>query len=417
MKNPILFPIIPVLIALTFFSCDKDDDNLTPEPDPTTITTPTELTAVLNDIYDECDAPGFAISVIKDDAVLYQKAFGKADLEGNKAYNNQTTQPIGSISKTFVAAAIVKAIEQGHFTLETDINDILPVELENPKQPNTIIKVKHLVTHTSGLLDNYEAYFQGYHILPGEDSSTEGADIFINGFGAQQREGIPLEYFLAEYYLEDGDLYSMDNFASTIPSSTWNYSNLATSLSAYLVEIATGTSFKEYVATNILRPLGMNKTAYDIADLNAANVAKLYWDKSTPLPSYANDSYPDGSINTCNEDFVKYLMDMMKGAKGESTTLFSAVGYEMLFDALLSEGKVPSGLAENQGVFWFLNGNDIKHDGSDPGTTCNLQFDKNGNSGYLLMTNMDASTDAHETAYFQLAGRIHNAVAEFIQNN
>lgn len=415
MKNSVLFSLIVLFLSMTTISCDKDDDNL--NSNPSIITTPAELTAALNNIYDDSDAPGFAVSVVKNDAVLYQQTFGKADIEGNKAYTNQTTQPIGSISKTFVAAAIVKAIEQGYFTLETDINDILPVEVKNPKQPDAVIKVKHLVTHTSGLLDEAEAYFQAYHILPGEDLSTEGAQLLMNGFGVQQRETLPLEDFLAEYYLEDGDLYSMDNFASTAPGSAWNYSNIATSLTAYLVEAATETPFKEYVTTNILQPLGMTKTAYNLANLDAANVAKLYWDKNTPLPLYNNDSYPDASINTCNEDFAKYLIDMMKGAKGQSTTLFSTTGYEMLFDALLPDGKVPTTLAENQGVFWFLNGNDIKHDGSDPGTTCNLQFDKNSDEGYLLMTNMDASTDEHETAYFQLAGKVHNAIAEFIENN
>lgn len=416
MKNPLLLSIIAIILSMTILSCEKDD-NLTPDPNPDTITTPAELTAALADIYDGSDAPGFAVSVIKNDALLYQQSFGKADIEGNKVYTNQTTQPIGSISKTFVAAAIVKAIEQGHFTLETDINDILPAEVKNPKQPNAVIKVKHLVTHTSGLLDNNEAYFQAYHILPGEDLSTEGSQLLLNGFGVQQRETIPLEEFLAEYYLDDGNLYSMDNFASTAPGSTWNYSNIATSLAAYLIEAATGTPFKEYVTTNILQPLGMTKTAYDLAGLNPDNAAKLYWDDSTPLPNYANDSYPDGSINTCNEDLAKYLLDMMKGAKGQSAALFSKQGYDMLFEALLPDGKVPIGLAENQGIFWFLDGSDINHDGSDPGTTCHLLFDKTSDSGYLLMTNMDASIDEHEDAYFQLVGKINNAIAEFIVNN
>lgn len=415
MKNSILLPIISILIALSFFSCEKDDNNLTPPP--TTVTTPAELTAALTEIYNEADAPGFAVSVVKNNVLIYQQAFGKADINGNKNYTNQTTQPIGSISKTFVAAAVVKAIEQGHFTLETDINDILPVEVKNPKHPNAVIQVKHLVTHTSGLLDDDEAYLQAYHILPGEDLSTAGSELLQNGLGIQQREAIPLEDFLAEYYLEDGDIYSMDNFASTAPGSTWNYSNIATSLAAYLVEAATKTPFKVYVTTNILQPLGMTKTAYDVADLNPLNVAKLYWDKNTPLPLYANDSYPDASINTCNEDFAKYLMDMMKGAKGQSTTLFSKESYDLLFDALLPNGVMHPSLGENQGVFWFLGNGDVKHDGSDPGTTCNLQFDEMGNAGYLLLTNMDASIDEHETAYFELAVKVQNAIAEFVQAN
>ena len=416
MQNPIFLAIIIVLFSLTISSCEKDNEN-NPTPNPPLISTPAELTTALTEIYSKSKVPGFAVSIVKNEAILYQNAFGKANIASNKSYTNQTTQPIGSISKTFVAAAIVKAIDQGYFTLETDINDILPVEIENPKQPDEIIQVKHLVTHTSGLIDNYEGYLQAYYIMPGEDLSTEGAQLLLNGFDVQQREGIPLEDFLAEYYLEDGDLYSLDNFASATPGTTWNYSNIAASLAAYLVEAATETPFKEYVTTNILQPLGMNNTAYDLADLSPANVATLYWDEHTPLPKYGNDSYPDGSINTSNEDLAKYLMDMMKGAKGQSTTLFSKEGYDLLFEALLPQGKVPLGLAENEGVFWFLDNGDIKHDGSDPGTTCNLQFDKNGDSGYLLLTNMDASTDEHGIDYVQLAGQVHSVIEAFIQNN
>lgn len=414
-KDIILFPILSILFVLTFLSCEKEDD--TPTPLPSTISTPAELTAALNEIYNDSDAPGFAVSVVKNDAVLYQRAFGKADIEGNKPYTNQTTQPIGSISKTFVAAAIVKAIEQGYFTLETDINDIIYGELKNPKQPDAVIKVKHLVTHTSGLLDNIEAYLQAYYILPGENLSTAGAQLLQNNFGVEQRLGIPLDDFLSEYYIEEGDLYSLENFTSNTPGSTWNYSNIATSLAAYLVEEATDTPFKEYVKINILQPLSMNNTAYDVADLNPSDLAQLYWNKETPLPLYANDSYPDGSIITSNEDLSKYLIDMMKGARGQSTTLFSKEGYDLLFNALLPNGVVPSVVGENHGIFWVLNNGNIQHDGSDPGTTCNLQFDQGGNVGYLFLVNMDASTDANESAYFEFADKAQTAIATFIEAN
>jgi len=413
MKNFFFFSVIAFLLSMSIISCDDDTDIQLPD----IINTPAELSAALNNISKDTEAPGFAVTVIKDNAVVLQEAFGYADLENNRAYTNQTMQPIGSISKTFIAAAIVKAIEQGYFTLETDINDILPVEVKNPKQPNAIIRVKHLVTHTSGLLDNDEAYFQAYHILPGEDLSTNGAQLLTNGFGVLQREGIPLEEYLAEYYLEDGDLYSMDNFAPVAPGTSWNYSNIASSLSAYLVAAATEMSFKEYVQINILQPLGMNNTAYDIADLNTSNLARLYWDKNTPLPNYANDSYPDGSINTSNEDLAKYLMAMMKGANGQASSLFSKEGYDLLFGALLPDGLTHPGVGDNQGIFWVLEDGDIKHDGSDPGTTCNLQFDEGGNAGYLILTNMDASTDEHEAAWYRLSAKIHATIAEFVQAN
>lgn len=413
MKNLFFISGIILLCTFIFISCETNkNETIAPR-----VSTPAELTSVLNTVYEASDAPGFALSVIKDNTIIYQQAFGLADITQNKTYTNQTIQPIGSISKTFVAAALVKAIEQGHFTLETPVNDILPFPLKNPKQPQANIQIKHLVTHTSTLLDNFEQYLEAYHILPEEDLSTDGAQLLTNIFGTTQRATKPLGNFLADYYLEDGAAFSMDNFASTNLGKAWNYSNIATSLAAYVVEVATKTPFKEYVAQNILAPLAMNNTAYDFSDLNTNQIAKLYWDKNTSLPAYANDSYPDGSLNTSNEDLAKFLMDMMQGRRGQSKTLFSKDGYDLLFGALLTNGLLPPSVGDNQGVFWILQDGFIRHDGSDPGTTCNLWFDQTGSVGYLLLTNMDASTTEHEIAWANLSAKIQSHVNTFIQAN
>lgn len=410
-----LLTLLTLILLFVSTSCSKEDNG--PSTPPSSITTPAALTTALTEIYQDSDAPGFAVSIVKNDAVIYQQTFGQANIEENRAYSNQTVQAIGSISKTFVAAAIVKAIEQGHFTLETNINDILPIQLVNPKQADRPILVKHLVTHTSGLLDNIEVYLAGYHILPGEDLSGTGAQLLQEALGASQRTTADLDEFLAEYYLQDGDLYTPNNFSANHPGTAWNYSNIATSLAAYLVETATGIDFRTYVSSNILEPLGMNHTAYDIGAFDPQQVATLYWDKNTPLPAYFHESYPDGSLMTSNEDLSKYLLDMMKGVKGQSSTLFSPAAYELLFTSLLPNGVVPASLAKNQGVFWFLENNTIQHSGADPGTTCILEFDRSGESGYLLLTNMDQSTEEHSAAWSQFSANAEQAINAFIQAN
>jgi len=413
MKNTLLNTITILFLLFVLLSCGDDDIDTTISH----ITSPEELTAALTTIHSESLAPGFTVSIVRDKDIIYQNSFGKSNIENNKSYNNKTIQPIGSISKTIVGAAIVKAIDQGHFTLETNINDILPLDLINPKQPDMTIKVRHLVTHTSGLLDEQEAYFNAYHILSGEDTNTPGYDLLTNELGLQQREPNTLEDFLGEYYLEDGDHYSLDNFASTSPGENWNYSNIATSLAAYLIESTTSKPFNDYVRSNILEPLGMSNTSYANSTEDDSNNATLYWDLETPLPKYGNDSYPDGSIHTNNEDLSKFLLDMMNGAKGQSTILFSKESYALLFEALLPTDISNLAIGENQGVFWLLDDDNIKHDGSDPGTTCNLQFNEDGNTGYFFLSNMDASTAAHQTAYFDLSNQVHNAIMEFIQSN
>lgn len=407
--------LLALLFSLLSTSCSKEDNG--PNTPPSSIITPAALTTALTEIYQDSNAPGFAVSVVKNDAIVYQQTFGQANIEENRPYSNQTIQPIGSISKTFVAAAIVKAIEQGYFTLDTDINDILPVELINPKQPNNTILVRHLVTHTSGLLDNMEVYFSGYHILPGEDLSGTGAQLMLEALGSTQGTRMNLDEFLAEYYLEDGDYYVPNNFSGSTPGTVWAYSNIATSLTAYLVETATGIDFREYVNTHILQPLGMDHTTYDFEEVAVEQLATLYWDQNTPLPAYSHNSYPDGSLMTTSDDLSKYLLDMMKGIKGQSSVLFSTAGYEMLFQAQLPNGVTPANFADNQSIFWFLDGNVIKHDGADPGTTCLLEFNRSGESGYFLLTNMDASTDEHLNAWLTFSTQVDQAISAFILAN
>ncbi|MEZ4954359.1 MAG: serine hydrolase domain-containing protein [Saprospiraceae bacterium] len=414
MKNSVLFSLLVFLFSVAFIACDDNQDS-TPTPVNPPINSAEDLSKNLQKVIDETEMPGFTVAIVKNGEVTYQNSFGFADITSQKPYTNQTTQPIGSISKTFIGAAIVKAIEEGYFTLETDINDILPVELINPKNPSATIKVKHLVTHTSGLVDN--AYLLAYHILPGENMNTSGAQKLTDLMGVQQRDRIPLEEYLAEYYLEDGDLFSEDNFSANVPGTVWEYSNVAASLAAYLVESATGKSFDEYVFEKIFQPLGMNNSAFFPSDLNAEKMATLYFNKNTPLPLYGNDSYPDGSVNTSNEDLTKYLLDMIKGASGNSELLFSKDGYKMLFNPLLPAGTVPSTLGDNQGIFWILGNGDIKHDGGDPGLTTFMQFFPEEKTGFLLLTNMDASVDENEENFSAAVASIFGGIQEFLSAN
>ena len=414
MKSSNFIPLIIIATLSLFSSCTNVGEDCISCSE---VTTEAELTTAFNEIYSKSNIPGFAICIVKHGETVYENAFGKADIDADIPYTNQTIQPIGSISKTFIAAAIVKAIEQGFFTMETEINDLLPFTIINPKHPISKIRIKHLVTHTSGLIDNYEAYFKAYHILNSEKMTTPGAKLFVKEFGIEQRASISLHEFVASYYLPEGKYYSENNFSETPPGIEWNYSNIASSLAAFIIESATGISFSKYVQQNVLEPLQMNNTSYEYDSIATMLNAKLYWDSATPLPQYGNDSYPDGSVHTSIEDLSKYLVEMTKGASADSTKLFSNQYYQLLFKAKLEDGIVPNLLAENQGVFWFLKENKIKHDGSDPGTTCEIEFDADGTSGFALLSNIDASTNNHESNWYELSKNVRKIIQNYNESN
>ena len=171
--------VVSLFIFLT--SCSSDDNepiNVTP-PSSKGITSSAELTTYFESLVASENIPGFAVTVVQNDAIAYQNGVGLADIQGQRGYTNEVQNGIASISKTFVAAATVKAIEQGYFTLDTPINDILPVAVSNLKQPGTEITIRHLVTHTSGFLDNPEIYIPSdYFLFNNQDLNGEGARHF-----------------------------------------------------------------------------------------------------------------------------------------------------------------------------------------------------------------------------------------------
>ena len=275
-----------------------------------------------------------------------------------------------------------------------------------------------MVTHTSGLLDRPEVYLAyNYHILPGENINTAGAGILMNEIGIEQREAYSLEDFLAAYFLEDGDLYSLDNFADTAPGSTWAYSNLATGLTGYIIEKVTGQSFDEYVKENILLPLQMNSSTYSIEEVNTAEMATRYINEDTPLPLYANDSYPEGSIYTSNEDMGNFLLDMVNGIKGESTRLFSKDSYDMLFNPQLADGLVHQDFAENHGLFWYFKDGKAMHGGNSFGISTHMEIEQNGNAGFIFMSNMDASFSGNTQNYLVIKEKVGKAIKEYLAAN
>lgn len=407
--------ILTILIFLT--SCSSDDDTATIPVSNETMTN-AELSAYFTTLAENTEVPGFAISIVKDGTIVYQNAVGYANIENEEAYTNQTVNFIASLSKTFVGAATAKAIEEGYFTLDTNINELLPKPISNPKQPEAVITVRHLVTHTSGLLDNVESYLaHNYYILPEENVTTPGANILKDATGLEQRAARSLEDFLANYFLENGDLYSTDNFANVKPGEVWNYSNTGTALMGYIIETVTEQSFYDYVKQNILAPLHMNASTFNINEVNINATATCYLEQGIPLPKYAFDSYPEGGLYTNNEDMGNYLLEMSKGLSGDTTTLFGSSLYDMLFDYQLPNGIVPSNFADNHGLFWYAHNNLWAHGGNDPGVSTYIELADDGSWGYSMLSNMDAVFGANEAKYLQVKEKIEKGIQVYLESN
>lgn len=111
------------------------------------------LTKALDKIVDGLDkgrnAPGGVVTISRHDTILYNRAFGSADLEHQVDFTPETITETGSVAKQFTATAVLLLVDEGKISLDDDVRKYIP-ELKNY---GDTIKIRNLLTHTSGLKD------------------------------------------------------------------------------------------------------------------------------------------------------------------------------------------------------------------------------------------------------------------------
>lgn len=354
----------------------------------------------LSEIYKSSNFPGFAIALIKNDAVVFSKGYGFADKIKKIPYSTETIQAVGSVSKTFIGLALMKAIELGYFTLETNINELLPFKIINPHFLNGQIKVKHLATHTSSLLDNDSTYIKTYCL--GNKPTLE------------------LGIFLKEYYTPNGKFYSTLNFANNQAGTNYAYSNIGAAVMAYIIEVKSKMPFDSFTKKYIFEPLQMTNTGWFYDEKLHNKYATLYLVNKPEIPlyytllnednslkNYCCITYPDGSLKTSVNDLTIYLQAMMKGYYGEDSLLISKASYTALFAKQFVAATMPTNMdlkEPNRAVFWsYSKKGDIRHTGSDVGIFAFISFNPQTKTGKVmtLNTELEGGDNIKTVGYFK----------------
>ena len=148
--------------------------------------------------------PGVSISILSDNEIVRNMSYGYAYFRENKMVDSTTAFVLGSISKTFIATALMQLWEKDLFELDNNINDYLPEDI-HPSFPDIPISFRHLLSHTSGL-DRRDG---GLNELTSWDSDSN----------------IPLETSVKDYFLPSGEYYSTAIFNGYAPGTYYEYCN------------------------------------------------------------------------------------------------------------------------------------------------------------------------------------------------
>lgn len=348
------------------------------------------LTKKLDQQFDKDGLPGLSVVLVDSTGIIYEHNLGYADISQKKRYASNSVQSIGSVSKTFAAVALMKAVELKYFTLDTDINDILPFKVVNPYHPNDHITIRQLATHTSSIADNPDIYPNTYHFETQLRNFDSLAFNQLQQLGYRQAiEDSPLKDFMFNYLAVNGKYYHKENFVAATPGSDSNYSNIGTALIAYLIEVKSKMAYTDFTRKYVFQPLKMRQSNWSLDKHSKLN-ALPYLNRDAALPFYHCITYPDGGLRTTTTDLAKYLVAIIKGVGGDRT-LLSQQSFDAMFHPQFSADNLPSGMSlanRNKGILWNLyNSGAIGHDGDDPGVSTFLFFNAKTKLGGVFLTN------------------------------
>ncbi|MFZ1400953.1 MAG: serine hydrolase domain-containing protein [Candidatus Promineifilaceae bacterium] len=263
----------------------------------------------------EKEIPGVALGIWHQ-GKAHTAGFGVTNVDHPQKVNDATLYQIGSITKTFVALAIVQLVEAGKLDLNAPVRTYLPDLRTKTPEVAANVTVRHLLTHTAGW-DGDLFHDTG----SGEDALTRYAKVL-----AEQPQILPLE-------------------------TAVSYNNASFSLAGHLIEQVTGQPFETVIKERIFAPLGMADAYFDARDVITHRFAVGHNGGQVARPWYLTRSaYPAGGICCHVHDLLTYGRFHLSHGTFNDNQLISPDLLE-----LCHTPQFPIWGAESIGLAWFVD--------------------------------------------------------------
>ena len=197
-------------------------------PPPQSMSLGSLVDSLANSAMKQQGIPGMTVALAKNGSVLYAQAYGDSDIATQSATQTSTIFEIGSITKQFTAALIMKLQEQGELRVDDSIQAYLP-EYKFP----SAITLRMLLNHTSGL-ENYTTFAQ----YPGWATNGVSEQTILSAVSQA-----PLLF---------------------PPGTQWSYSNSNYFALGAIIEKLTGQSYAANLEQYIFQPLGLTNTYFSL---------------------------------------------------------------------------------------------------------------------------------------------------------
>src|SRR5580704_15234844 len=330
-------------------------------------------TAKLADRMAALHVPGVSIAFIHDGKIEWARGFGVTSI-GGPPVTPETLFQAASISKPVAAMAVLRLVQLGKLSLDTDVNDYLKTWKlpANSFTGRTKITIRELLTHTAGLTVHG---FAGY----ASDAALPTLVQVLNG--EKPANSAPIR-------------------VDTEPGTIWRYSGGGYVIAQQLLQDVTGEPFPKLMHDTVLEPIGMTRSTYEqpLPKSRLAEVATPYRPDGQPVPGGPH-VYPEmapAGLWTTPSDLARYAIEVQRSLSGLSNHVLSAAMVRQMLTPGLNHQGLGPGVGGSEKHPYFTHG------GSNEGYKCNLVAYNDGD-GVVIMTNGDNGG--------QLASEIQRSVA------
>lgn len=330
-----------------------------------------ELRERVAEVLERHELPGVGLALVARSGQVWAGGVGVASRATGAEIDADTMFRVGSISKTVVALAMLRLVEEGRLALDTPVRDIAPeIEMTNAWEDSAPITVAHLLEHTAGFDD--ARFNELYRPGAGEPAVTEA---------------------LARNPRSRASRWQ--------PGSYYAYSNPGYSVAAYVIEKITGEPFDRHVERAILRPLGMWDASFSRTPAVQRRLAQGYEERQRPVPYRDIWHRAAGDLKASPRDLgrlVKLLIDRGKTRGGALLPAHAIARMERAETRAQPLSEVGYGLG---------NGGDPSlpvpmrgHGGGIAGFVSDFRYAPSLGVGYALLFN--SSSEAVPAAYLEI---------------
>jgi len=314
--------------------------------------------------------PALSLAIVKDGQVVKAQGYGLANRERKIAATPDTVFKIASVSKQFIAAGIMLLVQDGKLRLDEPIAKYL----DQPPAAWQPLTVRHLLTHTSGLVRE----------APGFSATRIQADADV----IRSAYRTPLQF---------------------APGTRYEYGNLSYFILAEIVRVVSGVAWPEFLHQRIFAPLGMTSTFPTNTKATIANRAVGYVDNDRLRVA---DEWP---ALRASGAFLSTVLDLAKwdAALYGDSVLQESTRRLMWTPVTLNDGTTyPYGFGWQLGM--FRGQRYVRHTGGMPGARAMFLRFPDARLTVIVLLNLDdadplAIADGLATRYLQTSGRLKPA--------